>query len=513
MEDDPELPKPVLMMVLDGIRPDVLRAAIRDGEAPALARLVEEGEAVWDAVSVFPSITPAATAAIATGEPPAGSGILGHAWYDRGENRLVVYGATRETVISTGPLKVFHNNVWRMNRDDLLAPTIFEKLHERGVDGACVNFPVRRGPYEHPVRLRSVNHVAANSALLGTSVLGPKEYFMGDLFYSRDTGLQGRAGVGGIGRSAGINDEYAARVGAMFLEEKVAPFNLVYFFKGDSIAHHKGLAAQREYVSTLDGYVAGIFEAAGGAEMLLEEYAVIALADHGHTPLLSDKRRYVHLGRILGEGTSIGARAGFGPGVDVVAVPNGRSALLYLAEGASDLEREATVEKVLSRRGVDVAAWRDGGWGVARRAGRELRFRPARGGSRAPRDAAGRRWELAGDPLALEIEVLEGDVLYGEYPDALERLWGCLRSERCGDVVLSASPGYTFGEVSGKFHVESDHGSLHASDSNVFVLAAGLPEGVGVPRRITDVAPTLLKHFEGGELPVLPGIAAGRRVS
>ncbi len=500
------------MMVLDGIRPDVLRAAIRDGEAPALAHLARSGEAVWDAVSVFPSITPAATAAIATGEAPAGSGIIGHAWYHRDEGRVVVYGATRETVLSTGPLKVFHNNVWRMNRDDLLAPTIFEKLHELGIDGACVNFPVRRGPHDHPVRLRSVSHVAANSALLGPSVGGPKEYFMGDLFYSRDTGLQGRTGVGGISRSAGINDEYAAHVGAMFLEEKVAPFNLVYFFKGDSIAHHKGLAAQREYVATLDGYVSEIFDAAGGAEKLLEDYAVIALADHGHTPLLSNKRRYIDLGRILGEGTSIGSRASFGPGIDIVAVPNGRSALLYLPERASsDAERKAVIERVLSRRGIDIAAWRDDGWVVARRAGMELKFRPDGVGIRAPRDAAGRRWELVGDLRALEIEVLEGEISYGEYPDALERLWGCVRSERCGDVVLSASPGYTFGEVSGKFHVESDHGSLHASDSNVFVLAAGLLEGVRVPRRITDVAPTLLKHFEG-RLSTLSGLTE-RRVS
>jgi hypothetical protein len=32
---------------------------------------------------------------------------------------------------------------------------------------------------------------------------------------------------------------------------------------------------------------------------------------------------------------------------------------------------------------------------------------------------------------------------------------------------------------------------LHASDSNVFVLASGVP----APHRITDVAPTLLSHF------------------
>src|SRR5215204_3561789 len=76
-------PRPALLFVLDGIRPDVLGAAIRDGDAPNLGMLAQRGEAVWDAVSVFPSITPAATAAIATGEAPARSGIVGHAWYDK----------------------------------------------------------------------------------------------------------------------------------------------------------------------------------------------------------------------------------------------------------------------------------------------------------------------------------------------------------------------------------------------------------------------------------------------
>jgi hypothetical protein len=91
--------------------------------------------------------------------------------------------------------------------------------------------------------------------------------------------------------------------------------------------------------------------------------------------------------------------------------------------------------------------------------------------------------------------VSDGEVRYGDYPDALERLWGCLHTPRCGDVVLSAAPGYTFGEISGGYHKASDHGSLHAQDSHVFVLAGGFPEGTAPPRRITDVAPMLLSHF------------------
>jgi predicted AlkP superfamily pyrophosphatase or phosphodiesterase len=479
-------PKPALLLVLDGIRPDVLRAAIREGEAPNLGAIAERGEAVWDAVSVFPSITPAATAAIATGEAPAKSGIVGHAWYDEDERRVVVYGAMTETVMASGPIKVFHNNVWRMNRDDLHASTLFETLHDSGFDGACVNFPVRRGPHTHPIRMKTVEGYLKGGRYLGPSVMGPKEYFMGDLFYSRDTGFSGRKANGGVLRSVGINDDYAARVGAMFLKEKAAPFNLVYFFKGDSIAHHHGLEAQRRWLATADEYVARIFEAGGGVDRVLEDYAVLALSDHGHAPLLP-KKRFVDLRRIPGQKVSSGVKARFGSGTTVVVVPNGRSALLYLRE---DVELESVVERLVVRRGVDLAAWLEDGWATVRRPGREVRFRPGSG----PEDPFGRPWELEGDPRALDVDLTGGSLGYGEYPDALERLWGCLHSPRCGDVVLSATPGYTFGEISGGYHTASDHGSLHASDSNVFVLASGVP----APHRITDVAPTLLSHFGAG---------------
>ncbi len=69
-----------------------------------------------------------------------------------------------------------------------------------------------------------------------------------------------------------------------------------------------------------------------------------------------------------------------------------------------------------------------------------------------------------------------------------------MRSPRAGDVILSAAPGYTFGEVNGNFHKESDHGSLHAEDSGVFSIGLGVP----APRRITDIAPILLAHFGAG---------------
>ncbi len=480
------------MLVLDGVRPDILKSAIEDGAAPTLGAISDGGEAAWDAVSVFPSITPAATAAIATGEPPAGSGIVGHSWHDRDAGRTFVYGAMRETVLSSGPLKVFDNNVWRMNRDHLSAPTLFERLDERGVDGACVHFPIRRGPHEHPVRLRSVRGVSRTGDYLGGSVGGPREYYMGDLFHTRRTEANGRDGSGGMLHSAGINDEHAAEVGAMLLREEVAPFNLVYFFKGDSVTHHKGLGAQRRWIEQADRYVARIFEAAGGTERVLSEYAVLALSDHGHNPLIDDARRsrYVNLDAALPEALPISSRSRLHREDDVLTLPNGRAAFLYLGEKVS---REAVAGSLAPSRGVDLAAWQEGGSVRVLRGGRELSFRPAAAADAGTVDEAGRSWHLDGDPGALDLSVSRTGISYGEYPEALERLWGGVGSSRTGDVVLSATPGHTFGEISGGFHKASDHGSLHASDSHIFALASGIP----VPRRITDVAPILLSHFAG----------------
>ena len=226
-----------------------------------------------------------------------------------------------------------------------------------------------------------------------------------------------------------------------------------------------------------------MFEAAGGLDRVLDEYAVLVISDHGHAPLLPE-RRYVRLDGILNRRTAVGARARFGSRIRTMVVPNGRAAMVYLGEG---MDRERVIEDLLGRRGVDLAAHEDDGWVVVRRLGCELRFRPGDG----PADPAGRSWELAGDPRALDLAVSGEALKYGDYPDAFERLWGSVRLSRAGDVILSASPGYTFGEVNGNFHKESDHGSLHADDSDVFSIGLGLP----APRRITDIAATLLAHF------------------
>ena len=88
----------------------MLDRAIEEGRAPALAALRERGTYVRDCVSTFPSVTPVASAAIATGLGPDEHHIPSMNWYHRGEERYVEYGSSFPATRAFGdrPLALRH---------------------------------------------------------------------------------------------------------------------------------------------------------------------------------------------------------------------------------------------------------------------------------------------------------------------------------------------------------------------------------------------------------------------
>ena len=103
---------------------------------------------------------------------------------------------------------------------------------------------------------------------------------------------------------------------------------------------------------------------------------------------------------------------------------------------------------------------------------------------------------MDGDLDTLGLDVIDGRISSGSYPDALGRLWAALESPTTGDVLLSAGGGYEFVDWGGFAHVGGgSHGSLHRGDS----LGALVMSGLEVPERdawgIQDVTPVILDHF------------------
>ena len=84
--------KKLILVVIDGLTPDVFEDAVATGAAPALAFLAEHGTYARG-VSTFPSLTPVCLSSIATGAHPDVHRIPHLVWYHRGERRMVEYGS------------------------------------------------------------------------------------------------------------------------------------------------------------------------------------------------------------------------------------------------------------------------------------------------------------------------------------------------------------------------------------------------------------------------------------
>ena len=86
-----EPPERVICFLLDGTNPNMLYDMTSTGEAPRIARLIEEGTAFrHGAIASLPTVTLPNHTTLLTGCHPGHHGVLHNAWYDRDLGRQVV---------------------------------------------------------------------------------------------------------------------------------------------------------------------------------------------------------------------------------------------------------------------------------------------------------------------------------------------------------------------------------------------------------------------------------------
>jgi arylsulfatase A-like enzyme len=114
-------PRLVIVFVVDGLRPD----SITREETPTLFRLRAEGVSFASSHAVFPTVTRVNAAALSTGTQPGSNGLLG--------NQLYVPTIDRGRALDSGN----YRNLLDLERVSggrlLLAPTLAERLHDRGL--------------------------------------------------------------------------------------------------------------------------------------------------------------------------------------------------------------------------------------------------------------------------------------------------------------------------------------------------------------------------------------------
>jgi Type I phosphodiesterase / nucleotide pyrophosphatase len=485
-------PKKVVLAVIDSLKPAMLDQAIEEGRAPALAALRQRGTYISDCLSTFPSVTPVASAAIATGCGPGEHHIPAMNWFHRGEERYVEYGSSMPATRAFGIVRSLYDTVYNMNLAHLTRArkTIYEHLDDAGLRTACTTYLIYRGRTRHEPSGASVYRRIAEAVQFRHPVWGASELFYADLFDSRDTGCTSTLGM------PGQRDRHTGCVGAFLVEHDLFDFLLFSLPDNDTHSHRYGPDGQVTSIAEADRALERIMHVAGGAEAFLEDHAVIVMSDHSQTTVKTG----VNLAEVFADWRVLLPADAAPTEAELAVCPSARSGAVYVLEDARREELvPRAVDTLASVEGVDLVIWREPaggngkGWEARVRSRRgELRFRP--GGEL--RDRLGRAWTIEGHAEALELDTGGGTVASEVYPDALWRLWSSLECPHSGDVLISADPGFEFVDWGGAEHVGGgSHGSLHRDDSEGVLLISGMD----VPEReqwsLTDVTPLVLEHF------------------
>jgi hypothetical protein len=479
------VPKKLVLAVIDSLKPDMLDEAVEQGQAPALAALLERGTYIRDCVSTFPSVTPVASAAIATGCGPGEHHIPSMNWFHRGEERYVEYGSSLPATRAFGIVRSLYDTVYNMNLAHLTRArrTVFEHLDDAGFRTACTTYLIYRGRTRHDPSGASVYRRIAEAAQFRHPVYGARELFYADLFDSRDTGCTSALGM------PGQRDRHTGCVGAYLVEHDLFDFLLFSLPDNDTHSHKVGPDGQVRSIAEADRALERIMHVAGGPEAFLDEHAVIVMSDHSQTAIETG----INLADVLSDARVLSPSDPAPVEAELAACPSARSAMVYaLGEGRRDELTRRAADTLVEADGVELVVTRENGRALVRSAVGELRFAPGDDLG----DRRGGRWTLSGDESVLELDTANGAAVSEAYPDALGRLWSALTCPHSGDVLVSAELGFEFVDWGGADHVGGgSHGSLHRDDSEGVLLLSGVEAAEREQWSVADVTPLVLEHF------------------
>jgi predicted AlkP superfamily pyrophosphatase or phosphodiesterase len=231
-------------------------------------------------------------------------------------------------------------------------------------------------------------------------------------------------------RSLGSIDAYAAAIGRWLVTRDGFDLLVYYLPDYDYASHAAGPDTAYDALARSDAAIAALMEAAGGPDAFLERYAIVICSDHGQSHITQAAQ--------LDAG-------------DALVTASNRAAMVY-----TDNPR-AVAKRLETQPAVGYVLFREDGKLIVRRGGDE-------------------------DPALLD------DVL-----DGRARAEAALNNPNSGEVLVSAAPGWEFGDLAGRTHVGGgSHGSLETADSEVPMLSVGLGTP---PASITGLKALVKKHF------------------
>ena len=492
------LNKPVVYIVIDGLNVDALEQAIGTGRAPALAFLKHRSSYVRDSVAVFPTITPAATASLVTGEIPARHGIPGMCWYDRDAERFVNYGQSPRAAVVEGMKQIVQDALFNLNCRHLSSDveTIHEVLGKMGLTTSSINYMIFRGPHMHRTKPNLVERMVLRKAI-PESLPGPKEHYFADVVAGPANACDSSLPKRGLEKRMKATDGFAACVTRGLLEKEAADMILFYLHENDHISHKSGPASQVDNVAEADGHVAYVLDTYGSWEETADKVGFVVTADHSQTPVSDEDDHIVDFTEVLDDFSQVRPKRGkeqFG-NKDLAVAGNGRVMFSYLNETKREKLLPQVASTLMQSEAVDQVMWRDGDAYVVDSERGRLRFWQADGSGSTVVDERENKWSYQGDLGAVSGVIEDGRIRTPEYPLAMWRIQSALDLDRMGDIVTTMKLTYEAVDLGGGDHRGGgDHASLHVQDSLVPFMST-LADPPLHPTTV-DVMPHIVRHFK-----------------
>lgn len=493
--------KKVLLVIIDALASRVVRPAMLEGRLPHLKAIAEAGHVHWDSTSIFPSITPAATAALLTGGYPADTGIAGAYFYDTDGDRIHYYGDDFWPILNRGFASFFDDFLVQLNHHQLKIDTAFQTVERAGFEAASLNFLWFRGDVSHRVNvpwlLRLLPGVEGKRTVKGPSLLS-----LGDLV-SDAISPDGPElkGAGGATARFGFTDAATAQqLLLLALRDPFPDFTIAYFPDNDFESHSVGPEKALATLTKVDQALGEFIEAQGGMETMLRSLAIVVTGDHAQSDLATDEKCGINLESLFAEFQVTPAGECWSDSDDLMICPNMRAAQFYLRE-RSRPHQGKIVDRLLADRRIDQVMWHDPDsdprfpYRVQTARHGLLEFGPARQGEAMARDVYGTRWSWRGSLASVDARLNEqGQIEFGDYPNALERILSAFHDQVSGDLWVTSQPGFEFRIDQTSTHRGGSHGSLHRLDSHSPLFLAGFPDDPFAHRspRSVDVAPLCL---------------------
>jgi Type I phosphodiesterase / nucleotide pyrophosphatase len=262
----------VLIFGFDGTGYNQLEEAMKSGHAPNLAALLgknlgggsyDHAYSAPDAESIFPSITVAAWSAIFTGAPTAYNSIPGNEWFAR--EQMQFYAPVPVSVPETGDtLKMLSDNL--VGRQ-LTSPTLYQQA---GVSSGVSMNMIYRGADTFTVVAPSAFVTMVSDYMAGTT--------------DQESGNRALY--------QHLDENSVAKLLDTFKTRGIPRLQTVYFPGIDLYTHvapGDPLEQEVNYLEEVTDPLVGKVIAEYQSRGMLQNTYVLVIADHGHTPVLSDK--------------------------------------------------------------------------------------------------------------------------------------------------------------------------------------------------------------------------------